>query len=83
MKIEMYMIMIILKVKTKNTFRNIILHKGTIHSGLPFKTVKHVVTTVDVQPIPGQEAYIILVLGQLKVRRGYRGNGEGRNIGRG
>eukprot|EP00116_Pleurobrachia_bachei_P015461 sb/3475723/ len=35
-------------------------------TGLPFKTVKHVVTTVDVQPIPGQEAYIILVLGQLK-----------------
>lgn len=38
------------------------------HSGLPFQQVQHVVTTVDVQPVPAVEgAIIVQILGQLKV----------------
>ena len=37
-------------------------------SALPFQAVQHVVTTCDVQPIPGgQGGNIIMVMGQLKV----------------
>ena len=65
-------------------FHSVSIYNTYSGPGLPFQTVKHVVTAVDVQPLtigalPGaQSALLIQVLGQLKVNIIYWPGNQGR-----